>query len=65
VTGQGPFGNVMPEASASAISLRDKVKRAAKRGTGCRLTAEEAWTLDFMEGDGDWWNAAAYVQKEG
>ncbi len=38
-------------------SLRAKVQRAVKRRTGCRLTADEAFALDFMEGDGDWWNA--------
>jgi hypothetical protein len=54
---RGPFGNALPETTATAESLRAKVQRAVKRGTGCRLTAEEAWTLDFMEGDGDWWNA--------
>ena len=48
--------------NAAAASLRAKVHRAVARKTGCRLTAAEAFALDFMEGDGDWWNATRGTQ---
>ena len=47
-----------------AISMARKVQRAVARGTGCRLTADEAMALDIIEGDGDWWNELRKILQE-
>lgn len=52
----GAFGGSHRLNDAS-LSLRAKVHRALKRGTGCHLSPIEVEAFHCMEGDGDWWNA--------
>lgn len=40
-----------------AGSMKRKVRRAVARGTGCKLTADEAMALNLIQGDGEWWQS--------
>lgn len=37
------------------LAAATRIMRAVKHGTGCTLTAEMAASLNFAEGDGEWW----------
>jgi len=40
-----------------AEKMRARVQMAVRRKTGCHLTADMAFALDAIMGDGDWWMA--------
>lgn len=42
---------------SAAVDMALRIQKAVRKGTGCRLTADQARALDIVMGDGDWWGA--------
>lgn len=60
------WANLGWDSDGSYVSAATKIIRAASRGTGTRLTASEVRSINFAEGDGDWWQALnAHLSERG